>query len=108
MGSYKPHFEGHPDDYFPTTGWDIFWSVTLLILYIGGTLGMTVGFIFWVMSDGVSRYVFIWSIVVVIFIALCLVLIYFGVRNKTMIERRLIREKIKEQQEALAKTKKME
>jgi low affinity Fe/Cu permease len=69
---------------------------------------MMIGFIFWVLSDGVSRFVFVWSIVVVIFVGLVLFMIYFGVKNKTKIERRLIREKIKEQQEALERTKKAE
>lgn len=69
---------------------------------------MMIGFMFWVMADGVSKFVFGWSIVVVVFTCIVLVAIYFGVRNKNMIERHLIRDKILKQQEDLLKAKKNE
>jgi hypothetical protein len=59
-------------------------------MYIGGSLGMMVGFIFWVMADGVSRYVLIWCMVALAFIVIVIIAIYFGVRKKIQIERHLI------------------
>lgn len=101
LGAYKPHFEGHPDDYFPVTWGDIIASIALLLLYVGGTLGMMIGFIYWVMSDGVPRYTMIWSLVAVGFVTIVLIAIYFGVRRKIAIERQLIQEKLRKEREKL-------
>lgn len=97
LGAFKPHFEGQPDDYFPTTWWDILASILLIIMYIGGSLGMMISFIFWVMADGTSRYVLIWCIVCLVFLVLLIVGTYFGVRRKLQNERKLIQDKLKKE-----------
>ena len=55
---------------------------------------MMIGFCYWIMATGVSLYVLVWSIVVVVFIVIMLTLIYFGVRDKPFKERKIIRDRL--------------
>lgn len=52
MGSYKPKFEGIPDDYYPLSCCEVIMYSIFVLGIIGGTLGMMIGFIYWVINGG--------------------------------------------------------
>ncbi len=52
MGSYKPKFEGIPEDYFPLTCCEIIKYSIFVFSLIGGSLGIMIGFTFWVINGG--------------------------------------------------------
>lgn len=74
-------------------------------MYIGGTLGIMIAYCYWVFAAGVANFAMVWSLVAVAFVALVIILIYVGVRNKIKIERQLIQEKLRIERQKLKQGK---
>jgi hypothetical protein len=92
MGGYKPKFEGIPEDYYPLNGCEIFKYVLFVFGIIGGSLGVMIGFIFWVLSGGLEGYTIVWSIVFLCFVTIMMVLFFVGGKSRIREEKQLIEE----------------
>ena len=82
MGSYKPHFKGIPDGYYPLSTWEIVMYAIFIVLIVGAGLGIFVGFLFWVLNGGLNGYVIAWSIVFLVFTILMIFLFYVGGKSR--------------------------
>lgn len=74
-------------------------------MYIGGSLGIMIGFIFWVMVDGIPLFTLIWCMAGLAFVIILIIGTYFGVRKKLQNERKLIQDKLKREREKLEANK---
>jgi hypothetical protein len=90
MGSYKPHFEGIPDEYFPLSTGEAFKYTIFVILIILATLGIMLGFLFWVLSAGLTGYTIAWSTTFLVFAVIMIILFYYGGKSRIKEEKRLI------------------
>lgn len=52
IGAYKPHFAGVPENYYPLNCKEVTIAVFILIFVILGSLGIMIGFVFWVEAGG--------------------------------------------------------
>lgn len=92
MGAYKPTFEGIPDDYYPLTGCEVLKYAIFVIAIIGGSLGMMIGFIFWGISGGLANYILVWSIVLVLFMVIMMIVFFVGGKSRIREEKELIEQ----------------
>ena len=97
MGSYKPAFEGIPEDYYPLTTEEVIKYSIFVVSIIGGTLGIMIGFLFWITQAGLNDYVIIWSIIFLVFVVIMMVLFFIGGKNRITEEKELIQENQKKQ-----------
>jgi len=49
---------------------------------IAGTLGIMIGFLFWVTSGGLEGYIIAWSIVFLCFVVIMIILFYVGGKSR--------------------------
>ena len=92
MGAYKPTFEGIPDDYYPLTTGEVVKYTLFVVGIIGVTLGIMIGFLFWITEGGLESYIIVWSIVTCVFVVLMIILFYVGGKNRIREERALIEQ----------------
>jgi len=57
---------------------------------IGVTLGIMIGFVFWVLNSNLRDYVNIWSAILLAFIVFMIILFYFGGKDRIRDEKRMI------------------
>jgi len=105
MGAYKPTFEGIPDDYYPLTACEVLKYTIFVLAIIGSVLGMMIGFIFWVLKGGLADYILVWSIVILLFSVLMMILFYVGGKNRIREEKELIEQNQKRQDNMASKQK---
>jgi hypothetical protein len=104
LGAYKPKFEGISDDYFPLTGLETFKYSLLVLLTIGVTLGIMIGFLFWVINtNDLQTYINIWSGVFLFFVLAMTVLFYTGGKDRIRQEKKMIEQKQKKERELAGK-----
>lgn len=106
MGSFKPKFEGIPDDFYPLSSCEALGYSTIVVLTIGSVLGIMVGLLYWVTNKGMEQFVAVWSILELIFIAGLIIMFYVGGRTRIREEKRLIVEAQKNQEEMKTKKEK--
>jgi O-antigen/teichoic acid export membrane protein len=90
MGSYKPRFEGIPDEYFPLSAGEVFKYTIFVVLIITVTLGIMIGFLFWILSTDLTNYIIAWSVAFLAFAVMMMILFYYGGKNRIREEKRLI------------------
>jgi hypothetical protein len=99
LGAFKPHFNPMPDDYYPNSVCDIILVVLFLIVTVGGTFGILIGFIFWDLQIGNPQFVLIWSIVLVVFLVLMFIAIFLGGKTKLLQDKKMIRDRLQQLQD---------
>lgn len=82
IGAYKPTFEGIPDDYYPLTCGEVVKYTIFVISIIGVTLGIMIMFLFWCTLGGVTTYIIIWGIVILVFVVILMILFFIGGKNR--------------------------
>lgn len=87
-----------PEGYYPNSACDIILLILFLVLVIGISGGLTIGFMIWTFQMGTSPFVLIWSVVLVVFLVLMFVGIFFGGQAKLLYEKKVIREKVRQLQ----------
>jgi hypothetical protein len=45
---------------------------------IGGALGVMIGLLFWILASGLANYTIFWSVVLLVFVAVLMILFFFG------------------------------
>ena len=98
IGAYKPHFAGVPDTYYPLSNGEIAKGFLILFLTIGVTLGIMVGFQFWIVNGGLEGYIIAWVVVLLICIVLAILCFYKGGKDRRRMEKELIAESSRKQQ----------
>ena len=72
---------------------------------IGGALGAMIGLLFWILATGLANYTIFWSVVFLVFVAVLMVLFFFGGKSRIkeekrpVIEQQMKHEKIKGKKE---------
>jgi uncharacterized protein YacL len=92
MGAYRPHFEGIPEEYYPLTACEVIGYIIFVLGVIGGSLGLMIGFLFWVTEKGLNDYIIVWSIIFLVFTVFLIIAFYVGGRRRIREEKRLIVE----------------
>ena len=87
MGSYKPHFEGIPESYYPLSTSEICRFILILTLTIGIVLTIMIVFQFWVINAGLESYVITWVTFFLIFFILCILFLYKGGKERRTLEK---------------------
>lgn len=105
MGAYKPHFEGIPEEYYPLTACEVIGYSIFVLGVIGGSLGLMIGFLFWVTNRGLNDYIIVWSIIFLTFSVFLIIAFYIGGRNRIREEKRLIVEQQEKQEKMKSKSK---
>jgi hypothetical protein len=82
MGSFKPRFEGIPDEYFPLTTCEGLMYACFVLFIIGATLGIMIGFLFWVTNKGLEGFIIVWSIIFLVFLPIMMAFFYVGGRGR--------------------------
>ena len=101
IGAYKPHFAGVPENYYPLNCKEIALAAVILILTILFTLGVLIGFIKWVEFGGLDGYIIVWVTVLLVFIVVMIIMFYFGGKARRRMEKELIAESNRKQQEMI-------
>lgn len=101
MGAYKPHFSSMPEGYYPNSLCDTILLVLFLVITCLGSGGVFIGLLLWDFHIGNSRFVLIWSLVLIGFMLLLFVMMYFGGRIKLSHQKAMIKQKIFEQNQQL-------
>lgn len=92
MGSFKPHFQGKPDDYYELECKEVASAVGVCVIIVIFFFFLAVAMFFWSHRVSTSNLVLVWSIVLIVFVPLFMVAAYYGSNNKMEIEERLIKE----------------
>lgn len=101
MGGFKPRFEGVPEDYYPASACDIILMVLFVTVIAVGGCGVLIGFLYWEFARGISEFVLVWSIVLIVFVALMFVAIFVGGRSRIKAERQMIQQKLADEKQRL-------
>lgn len=90
IGAYKPHFAGVPESYYPLKWHEIVRAVLILLFVIGATLGLMIGFLYWVTNRGLESYAIAWVAILLAFVVMMIILFYLGGRTRRRMEKELI------------------
>lgn len=90
MGAFKPAFSGIPDDFYPLTGCEVFKYSLFVLGIIGGTLGIMIGFMFWITVGGLDGYIVAWSVTSLVFVLTMIILFYVAGRTRIKEEKKMI------------------
>lgn len=101
IGAYKPHFAGVPENYYPMNCKEITLAVIIMFLTIAFTLGVLIGFIKWVEVAGLDGYIIAWVTVLLVFLVVMIILFYLGGKARRRMEKALIAESNRKQQEMI-------
>jgi len=104
MGGYKPRFEGVPDDYFPASHCDVCLVVLFVTTLCLAGCAILIGFLYWEMAIGISLFVLIWAIILIVFLSSLFIIIFVGGRARIKNERMMIQKKLAEEKKQLEGT----
>lgn len=104
MGSTRPHFESVSENYYPLSTSEVFKALILLFFTIAFTLILLILFHFWVITASLEGYVTFWVVFLLLFIVICLILLYQGGKDRRALEKALIEENTRKEQ-AMMKNK---
>lgn len=91
LGSYKPKFEGKPEDYYTLTNCDVCLGLSACCSIVIFFFWLTVGLFFWSNNVSTSNLILVCSIILCVFIPTFILFAYLGSNNKMEIEERLIK-----------------
>jgi uncharacterized membrane-anchored protein YitT (DUF2179 family) len=95
LGSYRPHFEGKPDDYYELECGEVSCAISVCFLIVVVFFFLTVAFFEWSNNHSTEEMILVWSIVLCVFIPAFMLAAYIGSNNKMEIEERLIKQALR-------------
>lgn len=74
-----------------------------MLLVIGAGLGIMLGFLFWVLNNGLMGYTIAWSVMYLVFVATMIILFWIFGKSRIREEKRLIAEQQEKQEKLMNK-----
>lgn len=74
-----------------------------MLLAIGVGLGIMLGFLFWVLNNGLMGYTIAWSVMYLVFVATMIILFWIFGKSRIREEKRLIAEQQEKQEQLMNK-----
>lgn len=92
IGVHKPKFAGLPDNYYPLTTCEALAYASIVLFTVGSVLGIMLGLMNWIMTQGLDSFAQIWSVVFLLFVMVMIVAFYVGGVKRIKEEKRMIAE----------------
>ncbi len=85
LGSFKPRFEGKPQDYWELSNCDICTALAMLLLVTAAMVALSIGCMYWIVLESSSQFALAWSIIMIVFVFVFLYFSYSCSKSKKSI-----------------------